>query len=237
MLGISYSPSRVVTLYGNLTHGFAAPPSRVVGEREPEESEQVEVGLKTHLRSGHFFNLALYRLERENVAIFDDLGATAQQGSQRSQGVEVELLGTLAEGLRYHFAYAYTDAELTSFSERVQVGLFPPAFLVVDRSGNSAAFAPEHTANLWLAKQWESGLALGGGARYLSEQFIGEDNLYAIDKALTFDAMLAYDLRQWRLSLNVENLTDEEYEARGFGTMSVIPGDPTSVTLGVGYRR
>ena len=40
--------------------------------------------------------VAGYQLEREDIAIFDDNGFTAQTGSQRSRGVEVELAGSLA---------------------------------------------------------------------------------------------------------------------------------------------
>ena len=47
---------------------------------------------------------------------------------------------------------------------------------------------------------------------------------------------LSMSFDDWRFSLHLENLTDEEYETRGFGSTSVIPGQPTSAYLSVDYR-
>jgi TonB-dependent siderophore receptor len=236
-LGVVYTPVPSLSLYANAGQAFAPPSSRVVGERRAEESTQSEVGLKAELLGGKVqTTFALFELERENVAIPDLTGVIQQTGTQRSRGLELELAAEPRRGLRTLFSYAYTDAELTRFADQVLVGFNPPTFLTVDRSGNVPAFAPEHIANLWVSQRFGNGFGAGLGGRYLSEQFIAEDNVYEIDPSFTVDASLTYDLGLWRLNLHLRNLTDEETFTRGFGNTSVIPAPGFSVFGGFEYR-
>ena len=54
---------------------------------------------------------------------------------------------------------------------------------------------------------------------------------------VTVDAMVFYDFDKLRLKLNLKNLTDEEYERRGFGAGSVVPADPFAVYASVEFRQ
>jgi TonB-dependent siderophore receptor len=237
MLGLVWSPRPSLSLYANAGRGFAPPSSRVIGKRQPEESQQVEAGLKSNLWGGRAqATLALYELRRENVAIPDRTGITQQNGAQRSRGVELEIAAEPLPRLRTFFSYAYTDAELTRFSELVLTGVAPPTFATVDRSGNTPAFAPEHVANLWVSRGFGNGFGAGIGGRYLARQFIAEDNAFALDDTLTLNAALFYELKDWKLGLHLDNLTDEEYFTRGFGSTSVIPAPGFAVHGTLEYR-
>lgn len=237
MIGAVFSPTPELSIYANAGSAFATPSTFVVGEdRRPEESRQVEVGVKRVALGGKLrASAAVYQIDRENIAIPDDNGITRQTGDQRSRGLELDLSADLARGLYGVFAYAYNDAELTEFREQILVSFAPPTFLIFDRGGNTPAFAPEHLANVWLGKHFQNGLGLGGGLRYVGEQFIAEDNAFTIDDYLTLDAMVSYQLRAWRLSLNLENLTDEDYLTRGFGATSVIPAAGFTAFMGFQY--
>lgn len=224
-----------VSLYGNYAEGFSPPSTRTVGDLEPEEAQQVEVGLKFQLAKGKVSgSAAVYDLTRDNLAIFDATGFTAQIGSQESQGFELDVVATPAEGWRIQGAYGYTDAVLERFNQRVD--LFPTGFVLLDWSGNRPAFAPEHVVNVWLNRQLRSGFSFGVGGRYVAEQFLAEANDIAIDSSTVFDAMASYAFRRVRLSVHAKNLADEDYLRRGFGTSSVIPADGRSYTVGVEFR-
>ncbi len=67
----------------------------------------------------------------------------------------------------------------------------------------------------------------------MGSQFIAEDNVFALDGVLTFDAMIFYRIGAARLRLNVKNLTNREYFLRGFGGTSVIPAPPISAFFSV----
>jgi TonB-dependent siderophore receptor len=237
-VGVDFLVQPAFTLYANYGQAFAPPSSQIMGDREPEESSQVEVGVKKSFMDDRFLlTAAVYQLEKKNIAIPDVSGVFRQQGDQRSRGFELDLSGELSSGLFLFASYAYTDAELTEFRELVDLsfGMYPPQ--LVDHSGNRPAFATEHGLNLWLLKELGKGISVAGGARYLSDQFIAPNNDFRIPGSLTFDSSLVYRRDEWRLSLNLRNLTGREIWTRGFGSTSVLPGNPFSVQLGVDFLR
>jgi outer membrane receptor protein involved in Fe transport len=124
-------------------------------------------------------------------------------------------------------SYAFSNAELTRFAEFVPV---PTAtgvtFQHIDRSGNDPAFSPRHILNVWTAKGFDNGFEFGVGARYITSQFIAEDNQFKIRDVLTFDASVSYTYKQMKCRINGKNLTDQKYETRGFGSTSIIPATP-----------
>ena len=228
MLGAVFAPSQALSLYANAGRAFAAPSAQVVGDREPEESTQYEIGVKAALLNGHLnLNGAVFTLDKERIAIPDDNGITQQLGNQRARGLELELAAQrstwYAQG-----SYAYLDAELTRFSESVE------GFVPQDRTGNAPAFAPEHLATLWAARDMGN-FTVAAGLRYVGRQFVAEDNVYAIDGALTLDCGLTYRQGPGWLRLNLRNATGRAYETRGFGSTSVIPAAPFSFKATLGY--
>ena len=230
MLGLTFSPTTDLALHASWGTASAPPSTQVVGPREPEQSWQAEVGAKLALAGGKASaGLAVYQLERDNIAIPDSTGLARQTGDQRSRGVEVDLSVQPSPGWVTTATYAYTDAELTSFSELVP--LQPPDFVVIDRSGNRAPFAPRHLFSLWTSKRFDGGLGVALGLRSLSDQLVAEDNRYSIGGYTTLDAMVSYEVRRLRLRLNLRNLTGTEYATRGFGSVSAIPARPFEASL------
>ena len=236
MAGIVYAPSTDISLYASGGRAFAPPSTLVVGDREPEESSQFELGLKKRFYDGKLnTTLAFYHLKKVNIAIPDASGVTRQTGDQRSRGVEVDFSGELQDGLYGFAAYAFSDPELTEFRESVVVSIDPFFALNLDHSGNRPAFAPRHLFSFWLLKEFPNGVSLGGGGRYISDQFIAEDNAFRIDSVFTLDASVTYRFDRWRWSLNFKNLTDRDYETRGFGKTSVIPANPLAVYTSIEF--
>lgn len=230
LLGLVFEPTPGLSLYANGGSAFGPPSSLVVGEREPEESWQFEAGLKKKFLGGKAFaTAAYYHLDKDNIGIPDASGVTRQTGDQRADGFEAELQVEAHPGFFATASYAFTDAELTSFSELLLLGDQPPFFLVQDYSGNTPAFAPRHLFNAWLVKELPAGFQVGAGGRYVAEQFIAADNSFAIEGYFLVDAMAAYRRGRFKGSLHFKNLTDTAYETRGFGGSSVIPASPFAV--------
>lgn len=232
MVGAVFLPTSTLSLYANFGEAFAPPSTFVVAEdRLPEESRQFEVGIKKEFLEGKLRStLAFYRIDRENLAIPDSAtGVLQQTGDQRSQGVEFELSAEVRPGLRTFLAYAFTDSELTEFRELIPISTTDS--IVVDRSGNTPPFTPDHLLSFWVSKEIPGGWRIGGGGRYVGEQFIAEDNAFKMDDYLLLDAALSYTRGAWRLFVNVKNLTDEEYYTRTSRGNSLIP-TPGTVTFG-----
>ncbi len=230
MGGLVFLPKPDLSFYVSAGTAFAPPSTQVVGPRDPEESWQAEVGAKVGFLSGKgLATVAVYNLQRDNIAIPDSSGITRQQGDQRSRGFEVEVSAEPAKGWVTYASYAYNDAKLTSFAEIVRTGQGPADFAVVDRSGNRSPLAPRHIGNLWTSRQFTNGLGLAAGLRFVGEQFIAEDNQNAIDSYVTLDAIVSYRIGRVRAAVNLKNLTGTEYESRGFGAVSAIPARPFEV--------
>jgi outer membrane receptor protein involved in Fe transport len=83
--------------------------------------------------------------------------------------------------------------------------------------------------NLWASKRIGRGLSLGLGARYVSDQFIAENNEFTIAGYFLLDAMASYRRGRFKGSVFLKNITDEEYVTRGFGSSAVIPASPFAV--------
>lgn len=238
--GLVYKPTPDVSIYASAGLGFAPPSIQVIGPRDPEESTQLEGGVKLSFLGGKgYAGAAVYQIERDNVAIPDSTGLTSQSGSQRSRGFEVELSAQPSDAFGFRASYAFTSAELTSFAEIVQTG--DGGFAVLDHTGNEAAFAPRHMATVWGTARLGGGFSVGAGVRCLSRQYVAADNRNSIAAYGLLDAALYYQTKsRARLALHLRNITGTEYATRGFGSDSAIPGRPFEVLgrveLGFGRR-
>lgn len=237
MAGLVVKPAERLVLYANAGQSHSPIGARVSGalHLDPEESRQLELGARRRFSGLELQGtVAVYRIDRENVAITGPGGFTQNAGDQRSEGLEIELAAEPLPRLRTLLAYGYNDSELTRFTD------FDPLFMVpVDFSGNRPAFAPEHLGRLWVSRDFTRGLALAGGLRWFSDQYISEDNAFEADGALLVDLSATWDWQALRIRLDLRNVTDEEYLTRGVGSSfsrAAVPGDPAAAYAGVDYR-
>ena len=229
--GLLFAPRSDLSFYVSAGSAFAPPSTQVIGPREPEKSWQAEAGTKVGFLSGKgLATLAVYNLEKDNIAIPDSTGLTSQQGDQRSRGVELELSAEPAKGWVAYASYAYNDAKLTQLrGDRADRASAPRTSSWSTAPETAPRFAPRHLGNLWTSRQFENGLGLAAGLRFVSSQFISENNQNAIDSYVTVDAAVSYRVGRLRAAVNLKNLTGTEYETRGFGAVSAIPARPFEV--------
>src|SRR4029453_13710536 len=159
-------------------------------------------------------------------------------GSQSSGGFEFELSAAATDGVSVRATCSFNSAELTEFSELVQ--LPTGGCVVLDRAGNAPAFAPRHMASVWVTTRLADGFSVGAGVRCLSTQYTAPDNPNTISAYGLLDAAIFYTRERARVGLHFRNLTGAEYATRGFGSDSAIPGRPferrARVELGSGKR-
>ena len=230
MLGLTFSPTNDLALHASWGTASAPPSTQVVGPREPEESRQAEVGAKLTLPGGKASaGLALYHLERDNIAIPDSTGTLAagrrpalardRAGSSPSQPWTG--LGHRGQ-LRVHGRRAHELLRARAPSapglrggrpNRQPRPLRPPAHLLAldvealrrrPRSGPRPAL-PERPVRRRGQPTTRSG------------------------RTRRSTPCSPYDLRRVRFRLNLRNLTGTEYATRGFGSVSAIPGRPFEV--------
>lgn len=182
----------------------------------PEESEQIEGGLKFSIGQQVSGTLSVFDIQRSNVPITVGAGVT-DTAEQRSRGFEADVIWQPTRAWKVLASYGYTDVTFNDDK------LFAPA-------GNSLPGVPAHSGRLWVDYAFSDqlqGLSIGAGVYASSRQFVDNLNLYETDGFLTVDSKISYDAGNWEASLHVKNLTGEDYFVpyTWFGGQ-VAPGAP-----------
>lgn len=196
---------------------------------DPEEGQSVEIGTKyesTNINA----TIALFNINKKNVAETDAAGDLYIAGKQRSRGIEVDINGYITDHLSASATYTYTKAENRENDS------YPNAI------GKQLIGVPKHQAALFLS--YDLGHFLGGdwrvgaGARYLGSWNAYDSTYttsYKIPDATIYDAFLAYETKvankKVALQLNGKNLSDKVYYQSTSGNVDQFI---TPVSLGYG---
>ncbi|HEY5804214.1 MAG TPA: TonB-dependent siderophore receptor [Lysobacter sp.] len=171
----------------------------------PTTGDQIEAGLKYQPAHNRVLaTLAVYRLVQQNTLSVDPNHTlfSVQQGETEVNGIELEGRWNVGNGFSVYGAYTYTDSEVTKSTDPLSLGTEIP-------------LQPEQVASLGadytITSGALSGLGFGGGVRYTGEHYGDAYNLWQTPSYTLFDAAVHYDIGQWRLQLNANNLTDKEY--------------------------
>ncbi|MEM9806083.1 MAG: TonB-dependent siderophore receptor [Cyanobacteria bacterium P01_D01_bin.56] len=209
--GIVYKPVDFLSLYGSYSQSFTPNIGTTsAGDAlAPEEGEGFEVGIKAELLEDNLFaTLSYFDITRQNVATSDPLDpfASVATGEQRSQGIELDVVGELLPGWNVIASYAYTDARVTDDNDVPE--------------GNGLVNIPENSASLWTTYEIQSGdlegLGFGIGFNFVGERpgnLGGFEETFELDDYFLTNAGIFYRRDNWRFALNAKNLFDVDYVA------------------------
>jgi iron complex outermembrane recepter protein len=244
--GVVYQPVKdKVSVFANYQNSFRSPgsyraynPAALSDSTELrtarlEQANQWEGGVKLDAFAGKLTTtLSYYAIRVENLLRTDPrLEAAAkfaqtQDGSQRSQGLELNVVANPFEGFNAVAGFSYNDSKLTRADESVN-GRRP------------ATASSPYLANLWLSYRLPAGpvqgLGLGVGGNYASENRIQNTstNVFTLPSYTVLNASVFYDQPRFRLSAKVDNLTNQQYWI-GYTTMN--PQKVRSVVGSVAYK-
>ncbi|MEH5421922.1 TonB-dependent siderophore receptor [Enterobacter asburiae] len=232
-LGLVYKLTPAVSLFANYSQTFM-PQSSIasyIGDLPPETSNAYEIGAKFDLFDGITANIALFDIHKRNVLYTESIGdetVAKTAGRVRSQGVEVDLAGSLTENTNIIASYGYTDAKV----------LEDP-----DYAGKPLPNVPRHTGSLFLTYDIHNAFAgntltLGGGGHGVSRRSATNGADYYLPGYFVADAFAAYKMKlQYpvTLQLNVKNLFDKTYYTSSIATNNLGNqiGDPREVQFTV----
>jgi iron complex outermembrane recepter protein len=170
---------------------------------KPEESKQLEAGIKLHTDFGLSGTFAIFELTRRNVPITPSGHFLAEQsGEQRSRGFDADMTWQPNRNWSFLAAYAYIDASIVRDGN--------PAFV-----GQPLTGVPRHSGRLWANYRVTDGplegLSVGGGLYAASEQVVELGSPWRTPAFVTFDARVAYQYQNWTIALTGKNLADRRY--------------------------
>src|SRR5262249_53973644 len=188
----------------------------VTQQVKPEEFRNYEIGIKWDVARTLALSTAVYRLERANTRTTAPNHPTrmVQSGSQRSNGYELGLTGSLTHAWKIAGGYSYQDVFVTHAT-------------IAARAGAQVAQAPHHTFALWNNFQILPRLGAGLGILNRSDMFAAIDNTVVIPSYTRADAAAFFSLTERiRLQANIENLLDRKYYLNADSNTNISPGFP-----------
>ncbi|RKU01966.1 TonB-dependent siderophore receptor [Burkholderia sp. Nafp2/4-1b] len=182
------------------------------GLPKPTRGGQVEAGLRWQPPGRNLMlTAAVYRIDQTNVATptplnLDPTGTSSMQtGKVRSRGIELSAVGKVTRELSVVASYVYQDVKNVQAND-ASLNNWPVAVPL-----------PRQMASLWTDWTWHagalSGLGIGAGVRYQSALAGAPDNSLTVPSVTLYDLAMHYELRHWRLALNVANVFDRRYVA------------------------
>lgn len=232
-LGLTYVTEFGLAPYVSYAESFAPNTGLDSSGRafDSSEAQQWEVGVKYQPNDAVLMTLAAYDLTKTNVLTGElvngvSTGFSVANGEQQSRGIEAEIKARLDQNWDLIAAYTYTNAEITKSTRGDE--------------GNRPANVPKHMASGWLSYTFHdgvlNGLMLGGGARYTGVLYGDNANSYHIDNYTLFDAGASYPINKHiTVSLNAQNLLDENYVATCDDSYECYPGLRRTVLTSVKY--
>ena len=236
--GLVYEPSFNVSVYASYAEGFRPNSGADASGStfDPEESKSYELGVKFSSMEGRLnTTFALFKMEKSNILTADPVnaGESAALGEAESNGLEIDITGQLSDTLSVMFSYAYVDAGTTTELFNFDWGVFLPA-------GSGLINVPENSAKFILTKSFDLDGAestLGFTINYVDDR-LGEtiDPDYRLPGYTLFNVFGSYQLNdQVKLTMHIDNITDEKHYVSSYHKWWTTPGSPTSFTLGVRY--
>jgi catecholate siderophore receptor len=231
--GVVLKPVTELSIYGNYSVSYLPSSgdqfsslTTITQQVKPEKFNNYELGIKWDIYRSLSFTSALYRLNRTNTRAIDPNDPTriVQTGSQRTNGFEVGLNGSITRAWRIAGGYAYQDAFITSAT-------------ITALAGARVAQVPRHSFSLWNNYQIISRLGAGLGVIHRSDMFAAIDNTVTLPGYTRADAAMFFSVTERvRLQANVENLFDKKYYVNADGNNNITPGFPRAVRIGLTAR-
>jgi iron complex outermembrane recepter protein len=223
---LNYELSETSIVFGSINRGYKAGGVNTDGtlldtqrEFDPEYLWNYELGYKaTYFDNAVYLRAALFLMDREDVQVkisyqlpdsteFVEFLDNASKGT--NQGFELESGWKVSQDLEFYGSLGILDTEYGSFSYDTEDG-------PVSLSGREQAHAPSYQVNLgtkyFLSEAWLLNFSIEG-----KDEFYFSDSHNQKSDAVTLaNLSVSYTQENWDLTFWGRNITDEEYQTRGF---------------------
>lgn len=256
MLGILYSVSPDLSLYGTVSTAFETPsttdfanPSGGGGFNpalDPQSATNYEVGLRGAIGDRHSYELAIFDIKVDDELVpFDIDGRNFFQNAGRSSrtGVELAIVSNPTDRIRASLTYSYGDYEFDDFRViSVDAGGTPS--VVDDFAGNTIPGTVEHLLFGEISYTHPSGWFGVLDLLYVGEQFADNANAVKVGSYTIVNLRLGFERAVGSTIVSpffgINNLFDESYNTdiriNAFGARYFEPAPERNAYAGVSVR-
>lgn len=240
-VGLVYTVTKNVNAYATYVKGYQPQDANRInnpnagGPFDPLTSALVEGGIKSDWLDGRLnATMAVYRLRQRGTLYpsgdTQNPDLLVQIGEEMAQGVELDLIGQIADNWSLIVNYSFNDATITESTNEAEVGRQKPN-------------APRHQGNLWTKYGFSrgplSGLGVGFGTNFVAERLgsivpAGQDSKLFPGYQL-FNAAVYYRVNRMQVQLNINNLTNKTHWVGGYDYLRAFPGAPRNLLATVSY--
>jgi iron complex outermembrane recepter protein len=195
----------------------------------PESALQYEAGVKfSMLNDRVLLNTSVFNVSRDNVATLISATDTIVFDSQLTNGAEASLDAKITE--HWHLLANAT-------AQSAVVTSAPQAITTI---GNHPQGVPAYMANLWSTYTFSiagiDGFQVGAGLNYRDKTYSDTTNVNSVPAYVIGNAMVGWESPNWRVALNIKNITNERYFIAANGAGGLV-GEGLSAFLTVAYRQ
>ena len=228
--GLVFKPVEVLSFYGS--HSVSFLPSSgdqfsgltdVAKALEPERFVNHEVGAKWDVADRLAITAALYRLDRTRTSAPHptEPGRILQTGSQRSEGFELSMSGSVTRAWEIIASYANQHAVITSTTAAAATGARVP-------------LVPRQTLSVWNRYQVTPRFGVGLGVDHQSEAFAAIDNRVTLPSFVELDGGLYLTFtRNVRAQAYLENVFGARYYPTAHNNNNISPGSPRAIRVAI----
>ncbi len=242
-LGLIYKPIEPISIYASYSLAFQPR----LGDQlsgltvtnqalDPEKFINYEIGAKWDIRENLAATIAVYQLDRTNVIVINPANVTQTilGDGQRSQGVELDLVGNITPKWSVSGGYGYTKAEFTADTTATL------------RNKAKVAQVPEHAIAFWNRYDFTPSWGAGLGLTYKSSMLAANELIATLSTPIPnvklpylvrTDAAVYYNSgKTVQLQLNVENLLNRKNYISAHNNNNITPGSPLALRLGANVK-
>lgn len=231
--GVVFKPATQISLYSSYSVSFLPSSgdqfsslTNITQQVRPEKFNNYEGGLKWDVMPELSLTFSGYRLDRTNTRSTDPNDPTRiiQTGSQRTNGVELQLSGVVTPRWQIVGGYSFQNGYVTSATTAA-------------RAGARAAQVPDHTFSLWNNYRLHERVSAALGVTGRSDMFATIDNSVTLPGYARADAALYISLTEnLRLQGNLDNLLNRRYFGNADSNTNISPGCPRTFRLSLTAR-
>jgi len=227
--GLVFKPMENISLYASYSESFLPRSGEQFAningnnnQLDPNTFTNLEGGIKWDLRPGLSLTAAVFEIEQSSPQIADNNPETLDVIDSEITGFEAQLQGQVTES--WYIAAGYSQLEGEQVNRSGPTGLRPREL-------------PEQMLSLWNTYQVSHSLGLGLGLTHQDDSFINNSNTAFLPSYTRIDAAAFYDISpDFRVQVNIENLTDELYFPNSHSTHQTTVGRPLNARLTVSRR-
>lgn len=237
-LGLVWNATPLVSVYGNISQGFAPPEQGAVygafsvPDIEEETYNNYDLGVRWSSADKSFSgDVGVYRLDGKDEIVSFEVAPRKYErrnaGKTRHQGIEFNLQKAFNTQWSARLSGSYSTHKYVDFKSRGK-----------DYSGNDMLTAPKWLANAQMDyrinKQWK----LTAEAQHMGSYYMDDANTATYPGHTVVHLMASYQHNNWQFWAKLRNLENKRYAEtarKAYGSTSYVPGDPRTLLLGARY--